>query len=375
MKSSSQVIIATFSLFFLYLFSSCSEKKATGEKEITMSDSSTDTVQEQAALPEKQLIPGKTLLVVNDFDFEKNQNRLQIFSFDPALEKTVLNEDIDLAPSGGMLSSSKYNSTGSLYPVQFNASLSKIYYSIFKSDEMEGIFDWCKLMEYDTKTKATKEIASFNDNLNAWIYSENTEKIYCFEPVSSALLSFDLTNPSIDTLFKSKMRSEELDYQLRDDKLEVYTFTKNPGLSRVTIDLNSSTVKDEFLLKLHEFSSFQGNCVIEMFSDFKGVNEIRLYENDNRKTLSFDFRNFKTYWTDANHFTVTAENSLKLFSKNLNIQKEINLEGVHVIDKLDNYLLISYGKAESPKGALLSLDFKKVIDIQNIDPRMIVYAK
>lgn len=318
--------------------------------------------------------PEPLVFICHDYNFEKGYYGLSIHEMHAG--NTVPEKKIDFYPYSGALLQGKYNSSGAYYPVQFNSSLSTFYFSLYKGDEMEGTLDWNKIIEYDVVTDSIREIASFSDYVISWFFAEWNNKIYGFENTKRSFISIALNTLEIDTLYTFKKPFEDIEYHVREDSiLETILFSKDTGVLKLSINLNTDEAKQEKLYDMADFSSYKNGQVIEMYNDFRGIEGIKIHSKEGTQTKPFNFSNFNTYWINDSQFVVMAENELVLFNTALESIATYHKENIHVIDCLENSLFISYSENGIKKAGFLSQDLKNLKPLDGFDPSVIVHMK
>ncbi|TXD50623.1 MULTISPECIES: hypothetical protein [unclassified Polaribacter] len=318
------------------------------------------------------------LIVTHDYDYELNYYGIILHEY--LLKDTVLSSSkraISFGPYKDVLMGGKYSSAGANYPVQVNFNENKVFMSIYKADEMEGIFDYNKILEYNVKNDSIKEIVSFSDYFNSWSLSTYNNKIYGFDHTSKAFISISLNNLEIDTLYVSNSSFDEIEYHYNKNQfLDIIAFNRENGVIKFNIDFVTNKLNKTILYPLKSFSSYRKGIAIGTYKDFSSnTEELTLYNGSNKKSVPFDFKNFNTHWINDSEFLVIKQDEIQKIDTNLEVVDVFKREKIHIIDVTTDFILISYFMENEEKVGLLDFDFKKIIDIPNILPEDIVLIK
>jgi hypothetical protein len=268
----------------------------------------------------------------------------------------------------------KYNSSGAFYPVQFDFLKDKVYLSIYKADEMEGIFEYNKILEYNVKNDSIKEVISFSDYFNSWYLSTLNNKIYGFDTSSKAIVAIELNSLKVDTLYTYTSYFEEIEYYPNNDKsLDIVTFDRKDGVTKFNVNYDTSEIIKTNLYPLTSFSSYRNNSVIQTYKDFNNdIEELRIYNNSGKKSIPFNFKNFNTLWINDAEFIAIKENEIQKINTDLEIVNSFKRKNIHVIDVKDDLIFISYSEENEDKVGILSFDFEHLIEIPTIKSEEIV---
>ncbi|AFU69500.1 hypothetical protein P700755_002773 [Psychroflexus torquis ATCC 700755] len=365
-----------FILLIMILISGCSEKK---DSNTVSTNRATKEV--SIKLPKKDSIITATnqfIIVSHNYDFEKDYYGIIINEF--TLKGTSLESTKDYVSFGkfkDVLMGGKYNTSGANYPVQLNLAKTKVYLSIYSADEMEGTFDYNKILEYDMENDSVREIYSFSDYFSSWYLSESNNKIYGFDYTSKSLVSIDTENSNLDTLYSSTTSFEEIEYHLRSNgALDIITFDRDNGVTKFNVNLKTNELIITALLPLNSFSSYKSGFIVETFKDFKNdIEELRIYNGSNKRSIPFDFENFKTFWINDSEFIVIKENLIQKINTDLEIMNEFTSKDIHVIDVTSKSIIISYTENSIKKAGFLDLDFNNLVEISSVEPNKIVLIK
>ena len=363
-------------LSIIFLLSGCSEKKDSNTistdratKEVTIKSSKKDSI---------ITVTNQFIIVTQNYDFDKDYYGIIKNEF--TLKGTRLESTTDSISFGkfkDVLMGGKYNTSGANYPVQFNPAKTKIYLSIYSADEMEGIFDYNKILEYDMGNDSVREIYSFSDYFFSWYLSESNNKIYGFDNTSKSLVSIDIGNSNLDTLYSSTTHFEEIEYHLRNNEsLDIITFDRDNGVTKFNVNLNTNELSRTPLLPLNSFSSYKNGFIVETFKDFKNdIEELRIYSGSNKKSIPFYFNNFNTFWINDSEFIVLKKNLIQKINTDLELMNEFTAVNLHVIDVTAKIILVSYTENGVKKSGFLDFDFNNLIEIPSIESNKIVLIK
>ena len=316
------------------------------------------------------------VIVSHDYDFKSNYYGITIQKFkDRELKQNI--HKVNLSPYKGVLAPGMYDTKGAYYPVQFNSDFSKLYISIYDANEMEGTFEWSKIIEYDLMNDSIREIAAFSDYFSSWYYSESNNTIYGFDTSSKSVISIDLESTKVNTIHSFEKYFEEIDYQdLDSDSLEILLSRSNENILKMTVDLATNTSSIQELYSVTNFSSYKDGKIVETFKDFRnGTEQLRLYSDDEMKREPFDFRNFNTYWINNNEFVIMKENKISKIGTDLKIIDEFKKDKIHIIDVLDNLIAVSYYEKGTRKFGLVDFDFTELIEVSDVNVSNIVLIK
>ena len=317
---------------------------------------------------------GEIIIASRDYDFDKNHYLLNIDRISATSSAPVSMYTIDFSNFAGILTGGMYNTSGEYYPVQLSADAKKVYWSIYSADEMEGTFDWCKLLEYNAETETVREIAQFSDYFSSWILSEENNHIYGFTAGKKALLSVNLNTLTVDTLFRSSTYFEDATYVKESGKLVVVPYSREEGLLRLTIDLQTQQLSQEKLYSMKDFSSYRNGMAVETYTNHRSIRSIKVYTPGGNKEQAIAFSNHNTYWLDDQHFVVKVGEVLKVYNLNLQETNSLSLEKVNIVDVIGNALLVSYYINKQKKLMLLSKDFQHQKPLDIADVNAVVYA-
>lgn len=363
-------------LLIMILISGCSEKKDSNTI-------STNRTKKEATPkpPKKDSIISETnqfIIVEHNYNFEKDY--YGIIKHELTLKGTSLESTTDSMSFGvfkDVLMGGKYNTSGANYPVQFNLANTKAYLSIYSADEMEGTFDYNKILEYDMENDSVREIYSFSDYFFSWYLSESNNKIYGFDNTSKSLVSINIENSNLDTLYSSTSHFEEIEYHKEsNESLDIITFDRDNGVTKFDINLKTNELIRTPFLSLNSFSSYKNGVIVETFKDFKNdIEELRIYNGPNKNSIPFDFKNFNTFWINNSEFIVLKKNLIQRINTDLELIDEFSAENLHVIDVTAKTLLVSYTANGVEKAGFLDFDFNNLVEILNIEPNKIVLIK
>lgn len=370
---------------FLMLFISCSPQTATNEVGVPnpadgqgyaaiTTEPGNKLEKEEPSAENTSWIANEIIIASRDYDFDKNHYLLNIDKISATSSAPVRMYTIDFSQFAGILTGGMYTTSGEYYPVQLSSDAKKVYWSIYSADEMEGTFDWCKLLEYNTETDTVREIAQFSDFFSSWILSEENNHIYGFTAGKKALLSINLNTLSVDTLFRSNSYFEDATYVKEGDKLVVIPYSREDGLLRLTIDLQTQQVSQEKLYSMKDFSSYRNGMAIETYTNHRSISSIKVYTPGSNREQAIVFSNHNTYWLDDQHFVVKVGELLKVYNLNLQEINSLFLEKVNIVDVIGNALLVSYYLHDQEQLMLLSKDFQHQKPLDIADVNAVVYA-
>lgn len=364
-------------LLILLLSISCSKKKPSIEqiKKIPVHE-------EKINSSEKVEINDKNehhfLIITADYNFESAY--YGIIQNEYTLKGKALEAEkrpISFGKYKDVLMGGKYNSSGAFYPVQFNFLKDKVYLSIYKADEMEGTFDYNKILEYDINSDSIREIMSFSDYFNSWYLSTPNNKIYGFDSSSKSILSIEINTLKVDTLYTYTSYFEEIEYHPDTDKsLDIITFDRKNGVAKFNINYDTSKIIKTNLYPLTSFSSYRKNSVVQTYKDYNSdIEELRIYNKSGKKSIPFDFKNFNTLWINDTEFLVIKKNEIQKINTDLEVVNSFKRKNIHVIDVVDDLIFISYFEENEDKVGVLTFDFEHLIEIPNIKSEEIVAIK
>lgn len=355
----------------------CKEKKSSKNKVIEQSEITykVDTLNNNKKSKENN---SDFIIITHDYDFEKDYYGIILNEY--VLKGSDLKSnihDLSFGKFKDVLMGGKYNSSGAYYPVQFDNGQNKIYMSIYKADEMEGTFDYNKILEYNLKNDSIREVISFSDYFNSWYLSTPSNKIFGFDNTTKSLISVDLDSSIVDTLYTSTSYFEEIEYHLNNNKsLDVITFDRENGLIKFNIDLSTNKTVKTTLHPLTSFSSYRKGLVIQTYKDFKNnIEELRIYENSKEKSIPFDFKNFNTFWLNDFEFIVIKDDEIQKMNTDLEVINSFKYNNIHIIDVTSDLIFVSYYENNDKKVGALDFDFENLIEIPNIEPEEIVLIK
>jgi hypothetical protein len=286
---------------------------------------------------------GKDVFIVTN-DYEKNVLNLKVFNSD--FTQLKIKKVINYKLTEGNLSASKYNSSEAYYPIQFKSDFSSCYFFLFKSNEMEDEFSWCKLFEYDLLKDSLKEVLTLGENYaETWKFVEEVNKIYVIDILSKSLISVDLNKKRFDTIYTANSISNA-DFLLTGDSLKI-CFVKNRNeIVRLSIDTRSDLFKEETLIiGYDEYSSIKNDQIVIMVNQVtsgnpKEVERIILYEGKHATEYPYNFANFNSFWVDENHFLTLEENYIKKFDSDLRALKAFKLPRPYIYEILDSSVFV-----------------------------------
>lgn len=315
------------------------------------------------------------IIITSDYNFEEDYYGINLNKYD--LQGSKLKSDklnLSFGKFKDVLMAGKYNASGANYPVQFDNVRNKLYLSIYKADEMEGTFDYCKILEYNLKNDSIREIKSFSDYFYSWYLSISSNKLFGFDNISKSIISVELSNSKVDTLYTHNYPFEEIEYYINKDKsLDIITFNRESGLIKFNIDLSTNKILKTTLQPLTSFSSYRQGLIVQTYKDFRNnIEELRIYKNSKKKSIPFDFKNFNTFWITDFQFIVIKNNEIQKINTNLEIIDSFSHNRIHIIDVTGDMIFISYYENNEEKIGALSFDFKNLIEIPNIKPEEIV---
>lgn len=361
-------------ILIVLLFYACNEKKSINKmikQEVNIKD--VDTLN-----PIKENNENFVIATI-DYDFEADYYGLNLIDYE--LIGNSLNSNIRKLSFGkykDVLMSGKYNSMGAYYPIQFDFSNNKMYFSIYKADEMEGEFYYNKILEYNLNNDSIREIISFSDYLNSWYLSTVNRKIYSFDNTGKTIISVDLLNSIVDTLYKFTSYFDEIDYYpINKDYLNIITSNKDIGVIKFKVNLKTNEIsKTEICHPTTSSTSYNNGVVVETFKDYNNyIEELRIYNHSERKSIPYNFKNFNVFWISDSNFVAIKENEIQKINLDLEVVNVFKKRRIHIIDVVKNLILISYYEDKDEKVGLLNYDFKNLIEIPNIKASDIVVIK
>jgi hypothetical protein len=327
---------------------------------------------------ERNLKTDSFIIVTHNNNFKANEYGISIYNFKMTdtilhLRKNSLNFGKFKAP----LMSGKYNMSGAYYPVQFDIKNEKVYFSIYKADEYEGTFEYNKIIEYDLKKKSVREVVSFQNYFPSWYLASYNNKIYAIDNDNKSLISINIKNSKIDTLMKFLNYFDDVDYfQKSTEKLEIISSDRKEGVFKIEINLKTNELSKQLLYPAKSHSSYQEGKVLETFKDFKSdIEELRIYNGANKKSTSFDFKNFNTYWINDSEFLVIKEDEIQKLDTLFNVIDKFRRKNIHIIDVTSSLILISYTQNKEKKLGLLDFNFDHLVQITNVKPEDVVVFK
>lgn len=386
----------TFIFFgFIIALTACS---GNAEKKPHTSGKTTDTIAEKPLVKDPDAF-APFVLVSTSYNENTRQSFLEILKFNQTL--TPEKFSINITKKEGYLSTGAYNAAAAYYPVQFDSTVTKIYFSITDANEMEGEFNSQKIFEYNAITKKQREIISWNDYEYNWYYSEKGNRIYWPDDSSSAIKSIDLETGKTDTLFSFSKDSADAStfiefIALPSGKFHVLFFYAKHYATLLVDPVANTCIKQDLFMKQDRFgyddkhfpaatqANFTGYLfyknqkVLSTFGDFKkDVNKLKIYTEKGNRDIDFKFKNFATYWVNAKEFVVIAENRLVLFNDDFEELQSFSKPHIHIIDCLQNRLLVMWWDESPAQSHLGLLDFglNHLEEIVGIKPQQVISAK
>ncbi|WP_299683628.1 hypothetical protein [uncultured Dokdonia sp.] len=359
------LIIILLSLF------SCNEKKSSKNKVIEQNEV-TNKIDVSNINKENN---SNFIIITHDYNYEKDYYRINLNEYNLKGNKLKSNKrNLSFGKYKDVLMGGKYNTSGAYYPVQFDNNQNKMYMSIYRADEIEGTFDYSKILEYNLKNDSIREIISFSDYFNSWYLSASNKKIFGFDNSIKSLISVELNNSKVDTLYTSNSSFEEIEYHLNKDKsLDVITFDRESGLTKFNVDISTNKTFKTTLQPLTSFSSYRKGVILQTYKDFtNNIEELRIYKNSKKKSIPFDFKNFNTYWINDFEFIVIKKDEIQKINTDLEIIDSFSHNKIHVIDVISDLIFVSYYENNDKKISTLNFDFENLVEIPNIKPEEIV---
>ena len=288
--------------------------------------------------------------------------------------------DIDIKKFGGAVSTTGYNTSGAWYPVQYTRDLSKVYICIERADEMDGIFYFCKLMEYQVATKTFKEIISFDESMSSWYFVEANHTIYWPDDSTKQIIACRVDSAQLDTLHPPIDSLGSCEYFMENNKLQVIA-DKYANITRWEIDpATNSITKHPLYTKgpYHKKASFTGTSyhkgyVVETYmEEHEKESGVIMHSPAGIIRKLIDFRNYYTHWIDDDHFTLETEDKLLILDKQLEITAELKLSKIHVEDAFTDALVLTYWN-EGWHYMVYSADFSHYINLEELglDPNIL----
>lgn len=365
-----------FNVILVGALLSCNDQsKSNNAKDNVKKDTISGTLHAEPLLAAAKTFSETFAIIAHDYDYENNNYGIRIKECEYANGQLASRDKkIDFGIYKDVLMLGKYNSLGAYYPVQFGADMNKVYLSIYKADEEEGIFYYNKILEYDLKSDSLREVVSLPDYLPSWYYAEPNNKIYGFDNTTRSLISVDILSGKIDTLLSIHVYLENIEYhQVNEGNIEVIGFGKESGVFKLEVNLTNDDVTKTDLYPVADFSSYHKGMVVETFKDFRNdKDELRLHTESDVKSIPFDFKNFNTYWINDSEFLVIKDNSIEKVNTSLFTVAVFRKEQIHIIEVLKNSLIISYEQDSDKKIGMLNFDFTHLEEIKEIDPSDIV---
>ncbi|WP_323756534.1 hypothetical protein [Roseivirga sp.] len=335
----------------------------------------TDTVIVKTKTTLNQPISENFLVVSSYNSNEKGVYGINLKEFEIIDGKTeVKNRNLDLGEYKEGLMNGKYNATGSSFPVQFDLNNNKAYLSIYSDNEIEDIYYYGKILEYDLQTDSIREIITFSDYFRSWHYSPYNNKIYGFDNASESIISIDTKNLEVNTLHTFRTFPEKLEYvETNQGILSIFAYYSPGNLSKYDVNLtnNDFTLKDSF--SSTKYWSYRKGMITQAFKDFEtGHAELRILKNSETKSTPFDLSNFNTYWISDSEFLGIQKNKIVKFNTELQRVNEFTKNSIHVIEVLKNSLVIFFLEGKEIKLALVDFDFNQFIEIKGIDQNHLI---
>ncbi len=321
------------------------------------------------------------VMVLSNYDIDPNKRIVSFMKLGSKDEIPVPLFDINIGKFDGLISTTKYNASGAHYSVQFKNDLSKVYLCIENIDEMEGIFNFCKLVEYDVAKKKFREVISFTESVASWYFFEQKNIIYWDDYSTKSLLSINLDSNITDTILGPKEYSGSVDYQLENDQL-TFLFSTNDTLTIWKLSPEDSKPEKIRTIKLGPYknqkiggySSYRKGYMVETFSDFKTDKGFILHTSSTIKKKYIDFINFGTNWTDDDHFTLEMEDSILIFNKELEVVQKLETHKMHVYQAFPDAILVVFLRNNKWEMALYSTDFLTHKNLSSLDEGQLIHA-
>lgn len=238
-------------------------------------------------------------------------------------------------------------------------------------DELEGVFNFCKIFEYDTSMHSIKEIVSFNNSVCSWYFWESNNSLYWYDYEKECIISQSLTTQFKDTVLNQTDSIGNLDYVEEGGRLCIISSTKQRIIKYIISADNSLT---KVILGTpgpykgsYRFNNiaYRDNYFVETYSDQTKEFGIIMHSPKKNTKKLIEFINYNVHWLDDENFTIQTKNSLIIFDNNLDTVMEYKKYMLHVIEAFPDCILTSCRENGQENYVLYSRDFKlsKNIDI------------
>ncbi len=247
---------------------------------------------------------------------------------------------IDLSRFEGWVSSSKYNSSNSLYPIQFSADGNRLFISLVYNDEMQGISYWTKFLSYDLETGKLEELIKIDDTCISFWHLINDKEIIGVS--GQTLIKADLVQAQYDTVFDYNYYPQPLDLVTTESSVDFIIGAKKK-LFAWRYNYESKKIKESLLASTTSLSSMNGIDLLTI--EGSKMNTVKLRKSGPVPLVTaekkIDVSNFNSFWDKAGFIYLMTKTQILKVDQNLRTVGKLKCRTPHIMGIIDDWIIYS----------------------------------